>query len=122
MFGRSLGYLVSLTYNRSSSYYDDGFTGRYSLSDIAASELNPELLLADSKGEAEVSAGGLLNVAYQFTPNHELNVNSFYSRSVQTSSRFQEGSWPKEFAGDDSTTLFHCLVPARQWWDDIVFT
>lgn len=23
---------------------------------------------------------------------------------------------------DDSTTLFHCLVPARHWWDDIVFT
>jgi hypothetical protein len=22
----------------------------------------------------------------------------------------------------DDTLLFHCLVPARQWWDDIVFT
>ncbi len=23
---------------------------------------------------------------------------------------------------DDSTLLFHCLVPASRWWDDIVFT
>jgi hypothetical protein len=23
---------------------------------------------------------------------------------------------------DDETLLFHCLVPAAQWWDDIVFT
>ncbi len=23
---------------------------------------------------------------------------------------------------DDDTLLFHCLVPAAQWWDDIVFT
>jgi hypothetical protein len=23
---------------------------------------------------------------------------------------------------DDETLLFHCLVPARQWWDDIAFT
>jgi hypothetical protein len=23
---------------------------------------------------------------------------------------------------DDGSLLFHCLVPARQWWDDIVFT
>jgi hypothetical protein len=23
---------------------------------------------------------------------------------------------------DDSSLLFHCLVPARRWWDDIVFT
>ncbi len=22
----------------------------------------------------------------------------------------------------DETLVFHCLVPARQWWDDIVFT
>ncbi len=23
---------------------------------------------------------------------------------------------------DDDRLLFHCLVPARRWWDDIVFT
>jgi Alkylmercury lyase len=23
---------------------------------------------------------------------------------------------------DDETLLFHCLVPAREWWSDIVFT
>jgi hypothetical protein len=23
---------------------------------------------------------------------------------------------------DDETFLFHCLVPAERWWDDIVFT
>ncbi len=23
---------------------------------------------------------------------------------------------------DDDTILFHCLIPASQWWDDIVFT
>jgi hypothetical protein len=23
---------------------------------------------------------------------------------------------------DDESLLFHCLVPARRWWDDVVFT
>jgi len=23
---------------------------------------------------------------------------------------------------DDESFLFHCLVPAAHWWDDIVFT
>lgn len=23
---------------------------------------------------------------------------------------------------DDDSLLFHCLVPARHWWDDIIFT
>ena len=27
------------------------------------------------------------------------------------------GEWP-----DDESLLFHCLVPAAPWWDDIVFT
>lgn len=25
-------------------------------------------------------------------------------------------------APDDTSLVFHCLVPAAQWWDDIVFT
>ncbi len=23
---------------------------------------------------------------------------------------------------DDTSPLFHCLIPAARWWDDIVFT
>jgi hypothetical protein len=28
----------------------------------------------------------------------------------------------RDGALDRDDLLFHCLVPARQWWDDIVFT
>ena len=28
----------------------------------------------------------------------------------------------REQQPDDASLLFHCLVAARQWWDDIVFT
>ena len=28
----------------------------------------------------------------------------------------------REQQPDDESLLFHCLVPARRWWDDIVFT
>ena len=28
----------------------------------------------------------------------------------------------RDGAPSDDTLLFHCLVPARRWWDDIVFT
>jgi hypothetical protein len=27
-----------------------------------------------------------------------------------------------EERSDDESLLFHCLVPASRWWDDIVFT
>ena len=28
----------------------------------------------------------------------------------------------REQRPDDASLLFHCLVPARRWWDDIIFT
>lgn len=28
----------------------------------------------------------------------------------------------RDEAASDASLLFHCLVPARHWWDDIVFT
>jgi hypothetical protein len=28
----------------------------------------------------------------------------------------------REQRPDDESLVFHCLVPARQWWDDVVFT
>jgi hypothetical protein len=28
----------------------------------------------------------------------------------------------RERRPDDESLLFHCLVPAARWWDDIVFT
>ena len=28
----------------------------------------------------------------------------------------------RDRAPDQTSLLFHCLVPARRWWDDIVFT
>ena len=28
----------------------------------------------------------------------------------------------RDFAPDDETLLFHCVVPARSWWEDIVYT
>jgi alkylmercury lyase-like protein len=42
-------------------------------------------------------------------------------------SRCEQSGEPFRFAVDlkgpeSSTWLFHCLVPAAKWWDDIVFT
>ena len=30
--------------------------------------------------------------------------------------------WIRDQRPDDESLVFHCLVPARQWWDDIGFT
>ena len=104
--GNPLGYVVGGTYSRKSSYYQGGEIGRYSFAGLDANELAPDLLLDDEEGSTESSLGGLANVTYQFTPNNEVGFNFLYSRSGESSARFQEGLWPKEFGANDTTSMF----------------
>jgi len=100
--GRPLGYVVSLSYDRGASYYDDGFTGRYD--NPRAGNIEPTILLNDTEGTDEVNWGGVTNLNYQVTPNNEVSANVLYTRSGTQQTRFQSGSWPDEF-GDDSPNL-----------------
>ncbi len=107
---RPLGYLAGLSYKRGASFYENGVTGRYTLGDEKAEELNPQLLLNDSEGKIETNIGGLFNVGYKFTPNHKLVFNAVYSRNGESKARYQMGSWPKEFTVNDSTNFFENRV------------
>lgn len=104
--GKPLGYVIGGTYSRKASYYENGSIGRYSFAGSGANELAPDLLLDDSEGATESSLGGLANITYQVTPNNEVGVNFLYSRSGESSARFQEGLWPKEFGVNDTTSKF----------------
>jgi TonB-dependent receptor len=95
----SLGFLGSLTYKRDFNFYEEGRVERYTLSDINADELNPQLLLDDSRGQSEAIWGGLFTAAYNFSPEQQLSGNIFYSKSGIAKSRFMTGTWPQERAG-----------------------
>ncbi len=105
VLGNPLGYVVSLTYDRSARYYEDGFTGRYGYSQGSGDGvvLDPELLFRDSQGSAETNWGGIGNVSYRLGSRHEIGINTLYSRSAETTSRFQVGAYPRQF---DSTFTF----------------
>ncbi len=110
---RPLGFVVGLTYGANSSYYEGGTTGRYS---FTGTQLAPDLLLSDRQGKQEVNWGGLANLSYQFSPTHELGLNTLYSRSAESSARFQTGTWPKELGDDPSSirTNRYLLYTERQ--------
>jgi outer membrane receptor protein involved in Fe transport len=103
----ALGYVLSLNYNRSSSFYEDGRTERYevtTLDDDNNPILAPELLLDDTRGTEEVSWGGIGNVTYRVNPRHEVGLNSLYSRSGESQARLLAGRFPLQF--DDDRRLF----------------
>src|SRR5262249_39694481 len=56
-----------------------------------------------------------------------LGVPAALRRPGSVQSRCEQSGEPLELAvglegPEPSTWLFHCLVPAARWWDDIVFT
>ncbi|MTI87044.1 MAG: TonB-dependent receptor [Balneolaceae bacterium] len=106
LFGRQLGYLASYTYGNNYSYYSDGATERYRLSDENASELNPQLVLDDAKGTHEVNSGLLIDLQYKLSATNKISGNYFYSRNQQSTARYQDGIWAQEFGANDTLSSY----------------
>jgi len=56
-----------------------------------------------------------------------LGIPAALHRPARVRSRCEQSMEPLDLAVDldgpeSSTWLFHCLVPAARWWDDLVFT
>ncbi len=107
----SFGYLGSVTYSRDFSFYDNGKIGRYILTDVNASVLDPLLILDDTRSTAESYLGGLANLSYKFSNYHQIHANLFYNKSGISETRFMEGGWPQEFGiGGDAPTYFNRVL------------
>lgn len=102
LFGKPLGFVVSGSYSKSASGYNDGNIGRYSYSGTV---LTPDVLFNEVKGNEEKSVGLLSTLTYKVAQNHEIGVTGMFSRNAESQSRLQVGTWPKEF-GNEEGLLF----------------
>jgi TonB-dependent receptor len=98
LFGRPLGFLGSLSYNRSLSSYRNGITAQYNLTGKVAevNELNVLSSLSDAKSSDDVLWGGLINLSYKPHRNHEVGLNYMYNRSGESVARYQSGLLPRD--------------------------
>lgn len=97
LFGRPLGYLLNVSYGRSASFYNDGFTGRYEppIDNEGQQTLPKALQLDDTKGTEEAQVGAVANLNYNLTPNNSLSADILYSHVGTAEARFQTGPWPR---------------------------
>ena len=109
--GRPLGYVLSLSYDQSSSFYDDGETGRFELGG-SFDDLDELIFLRDQKATEEATIGGIANFTYKATPNHELGLNTLYTHTGQATTRLQQGRWT-EASPDDVFTNRTLLFEER---------
>jgi outer membrane receptor protein involved in Fe transport len=91
LFGRRLGYAASLSYDRSFSGHTDGVFGRYERQGVNSPSLAPLVVLNDVRSEDDALIGGLLNLAYQFNPEHQVSLNTMFNQSGNDMARMQSG-------------------------------
>ena len=91
VFGRKLGYAASVSYDRSFGGYTDGVLGRYERQGVNSPALAPLVLLNDTRSEDEALIGTLFNVAYEFSPEHQVSLNTMLNRSGSDLARRQSG-------------------------------
>ena len=100
LFGRPVGFLGSLTYDRDFSAYSGGTSATYLLTGNVAevNELNVQQKLSDERSTSEVLWGGLGTVSIKPHPNHSVGATLMYNRSMSDDARYLTGTVPRNFA------------------------
>ena len=98
--GRPFGYLASLTYHHTFSYYDQGRVGRWQLTGKVSEvdSLNADYLLSDEKGREDVLIGGLGLLSYKPSPDHNFRLNYLFTRSGESTARYLKGAFPRDLS------------------------
>jgi hypothetical protein len=94
LWGRPVGVLASLTYNRNSSFYDDGTLTRWG---GGGQLLSYEYNLTDEKATQDVLIGSLGSIAYELSPTSKVNVLVNRNQGATKMSRFMYGVFPRDF-------------------------
>lgn len=93
IFGKQLGMVAALSYQRSSEFYDNGISGIYQLtSDYEnASGLTTQLRVDDTRGTQKTLWGAMFNTSLKLNSNNKIGLSLMHNQSGITTARFQEG-------------------------------
>ncbi len=105
LFGHRFGYILGVNYARSYQQYTDGVQASYEISDANATELNAQYVYKDNSSIDNPQMGGLFNMAYQLSSNHELSFNVLYNHDAEFMARSQEGFFPYALSNADENVF-----------------
>lgn len=98
LFGKEVGYLASLTYNRSYSFYDDGLVFRRKM---VGQTLTTERDLIDKHGREEAIWGLMLGGSMKLNDNNELGLNFMRTQNGESKARYIRGKVPSHADNND---------------------
>jgi hypothetical protein len=104
-FGKQVGFIAGVSYQRSYSAYENGDLGVYFLpGDISAQALDTARFLTSRRGMESILWGGLFNTSIKLSGNHKIGINLMHNQSIDASIVFSEG--PYLFASGNDPDYF----------------
>lgn len=107
VFGKKLGFIGGLSYQRSFDFYDNGKIGRYHLPGNVSEEENliPLYDFNESRGVESVLWGGILNTALKLNNHHKIRLNLMRNQSADITTKYGEGEFPFAFSGNENVKI-----------------
>ncbi len=101
LFGRQFGYNFGFQYKLNSRLYENGRTGRYTLTGIETEkdELEIQRQLSDIRGTRSVYTSALINLAYHLNSTTKLGFTYMPNISGINDARYQNGINPSDAIG-----------------------
>ncbi len=98
LFGNSLGFFATLSYDRKYKLYNNGDYNKYVRKGEGNNidSLRVSYDYADNKGEDEALWGSMVNAAYNFHENHQITYNYMRNQSGLSQARYMEGIFPDD--------------------------
>ncbi len=93
VFGKKLGMIAALTYQKSSNFYENGTSGIYQLTSNFkdANGLTTQLSVDDTKGSDNTLWGAMFNTSLKLNSNNKIGLTLMHNQSGTSTARFQEG-------------------------------
>lgn len=101
LFGKPLGYNFGFQYKRSNQFYENGTTGRFTLTgnENEKDNLDVQRLLSDARGTQSVYTSALFNLSYKLSANDKIGFTYMPNISGVNDSRYQNGINPSDAVG-----------------------
>ena len=98
LLNNDLGFNIGFNYASVNKFYDDGITGRYTLTGNVndVNELTTQRKMTDTRGDEARKWGALFNINYAIGLNHLIGFNYLHNQNGLNSGRYQEGINPSD--------------------------
>ena len=99
--GKPLGFVLSGTYSRDFEFYDDGVNNQFVATAADADGLTNDFSFNDTKGTETANLGGMANMNYKLSNNHQVGFNFLRNQVGTNQGRYQVGNFPKNIPSDN---------------------